>query len=46
MHQECIHLIERTATLSPTLPLYSYQDALLDFADSAREYNQAGLTSI
>lgn len=42
IHQECIDILEHTAQLTPTSPIYDYRYALVDCADAARAYNQTG----
>lgn len=44
VHQECIRCIEKVALLPVASSLYEHQGTLVQCVDSAREYNQLGLT--
>ncbi len=44
IHRECIDIIAQTAQLSAHSPLYDYKKSLVDFTDSARSYNQEGIS--
>ncbi len=44
IHRECIDIVSQAAQLSVHSPLYDYKNSLVNFTDSARSYNQEGLS--
>lgn len=45
LHQECIDLLEHTAQLPNSSPLYAYKKELAGCVDVARDYNQQGFSA-
>lgn len=45
LHQECIDILEYTATLPNSSPLHAYKKELVGCVDVARDYNQQGFSA-
>lgn len=45
LHQETITIVEEAVSLHYASPIYDHQEALIDWAAAACEYNHAGLTN-